>query len=231
MSNDNLFGTAGVWERVIGGADVVWPDEDVVRAAQRFFGDLTPEEHAQRRALDIGFGSGRHIILLASQGFQTAGIDVAQAAVEQTTDKLNRAGLKADFRVEELSSTTFEPGSFDFIVAWGVLFLKPDAELKADLRKVYDLLKPGGAMIANFRTLNNWFYGFGEQQGENLYLLDERAEGYAGILYRFFDQPELEATLKEAGFDIAYTEYKEWRKFGTQTHSWWLAGVRKPEAE
>ncbi|NDJ85550.1 MAG: methyltransferase domain-containing protein, partial [Chloroflexi bacterium] len=227
MNSDSLFGTPGVWERIIGARDLVWPDDDVIRCTQRFFGGKSPEERAALTAFDIGFGTGQHTLYLALEGFQVTGIDVADVAMQRTREKLVSARLKADIRQEELSTTSFEDNSFDYVVAWGVLFLKPDTEIGADLRKIYDLMRPGGILLANFRTLNNWFYGLGEQQGNDLYLLDERAEEYQGILYRFFSKDDLAALLTEAGFETVYIEYKEWHKFGTKQHSWWLATARK----
>jgi 2-polyprenyl-3-methyl-5-hydroxy-6-metoxy-1,4-benzoquinol methylase len=222
----NLFGVPGVWERVIADVDLAWPDEDVVRCVQRFYGKLSPEERAQKHALDIGFGSGRHLVYLGTQGFQVAGIDVAESAMNWAHQKLSAAGLQADIRAEELSQTAFDDHAFDLIVAWGVLFLKADEHIKADLKKVHNLLKPGGILCANFRTLNNWFYGLGEPQGEHAYLLDDRAEDYQGIYYRFFSKAELRQFLEEAGFEVVYLEYKEWHKFGDKVHSWWLATLR-----
>ncbi|MFW5748028.1 MAG: class I SAM-dependent methyltransferase, partial [Chloroflexota bacterium] len=140
----NLFGAPGVWERIIGARDLVWPDDDVIRCTQRFFGATPREERTALTACDIGFGTGQHIVYLAMEGFNTVGIDVADAAMQRTREKLDSAGLTADIRQEELSATTFPASSFDYAIAWGVLFLKPDAGIKADLKTVYDLMKPGG---------------------------------------------------------------------------------------
>lgn len=226
--SQNLYGKQGTWERIIGRKDLVWPDSDVIRCTNRFFGAVPPEERAQLHACDMGFGTGQHIVYLASEGFNVAGIDVADSAIQQTRQKLDAAQLTADIRQEELSLTTFADASFDYLIAWGVLFLKPTLEIQADLKRIHALMKPGGIVCANFRTRKNWFYGLGEEKDTHTYLLDDRAREYEGTFYRFFDKEELQHVLEEAGFEVVYLEYKEWHKYGTEVHSWWLTNLRIP---
>jgi SAM-dependent methyltransferase len=229
MPNDAiLLSTQDAWNRIIGESSLDWPDEDVVRCVSREFAHIARPERSHLKVLDIGFGTGRHIIYLLVEGFSVCGLDYAQNAVTATSQRLAEMGLSAELRAEELSTTSFETESFDLILLWGVMFLKPTKEIQADLAQVITLLKPGGLLCLNFRTLNNWFFGLGQSLEPHGFLLDDRAGPYRGSYYRFCSKEEVEALLQEAGLEIVNLEYKEWHKFGREVHSWWIAWARKP---
>ena len=228
MENKEIFSsTQNALNRIIGESNLAWPDEDVVRCVNRVFGNIARSERAHLKALDIGFGTGRHIIYLLLEGFSVCGIDYAPNAMTATHARLAELGLTADLRLEELSTTTFQKNTFDIILCWGAAFLKPTNEMKTDLAKLNELLKPGGVLCVNFRTRNNWFYGLGQPFEPHGFLLDERAGPYQGSYYRFLSKEEVEGLLQEAGFEIVSLEYKEWHKFGKEIHSWWLVSARK----
>jgi SAM-dependent methyltransferase len=167
-------------ERIVGMSDMVWPDEDVVRGVARAFGSIPREARHTLQALDVGFGTGRHIVYLLREGFSVSGLDYAENAMASATARVEQLGLKADLRLEELGTATFPLASFDLIIAWGALFLKPDEEMQSDLHTVHELLRPGGVLVADFRTPRNWFHGLGAPVGDHGFQLDERAGPYAG---------------------------------------------------
>jgi 2-polyprenyl-3-methyl-5-hydroxy-6-metoxy-1,4-benzoquinol methylase len=168
------------------------------------------------------------MLYLAQEGFGVCGLDVAQAAIERIQEKAARWNQHFDIRQEDLLLTTMPANAFSLVVAWGSLFCAGSADVRAYLHKVQDLLMPSGILCANFRTTKNWFYGLGESLGKHTFQLDARSKDYEGIVYRFFEEDELVALLQEAGLEVIYNEYVEWRKFGTETHSWWVVTARKP---
>jgi cyclopropane fatty-acyl-phospholipid synthase-like methyltransferase len=52
--------------------------------------------------LDLGCGSGRHVLYLAQQGFTVFGLDSAPAGVELTQQALQTAGLSAYLDLHDL---------------------------------------------------------------------------------------------------------------------------------
>ena len=53
------------------------------------------KEEGGRRVLDLGCGLGRHLLLLAAEGFETYGIDVSPTAVATCRPRPREAGLPA----------------------------------------------------------------------------------------------------------------------------------------
>lgn len=215
-------------DRIIAAHELVWPDEDVVRFFGRTFAHVSREKKKSIRVMDLGFGTGRHLYYLGLEGYDLYGLDYASSAIDKTTEMLRRHGLSADLRQEDLRETTFLPRSFDAILAWGVLYLVPLAQIREHLVKAFTLLEPGGWLCAKFRTTNNWFYGLGKEMEPNGYFLDDRAGVYAGNYYHFFSRDELVREISNSGFTIENLEYKEWHKFGREIHSYWMVWAKKP---
>ena len=79
--------------------------------------ELVPElqAHGFQRVLDLGCGTGRHLVYLSGQGFETFGLDISLAGLQQTrqwlgSERLNGALLLADTRVLLPGSESRTPG-------------------------------------------------------------------------------------------------------------------------
>lgn len=213
------------WGGHIATKQLAYPDERAARFLGRHF---NKSDNSELKALDAGFGTGRHLSLLNDYGFQVHGIDFANEAFD-VTKKLN-TDLYSKFNLKnsQLSDFPFGKEYFDVILAIGILFLKEENEIRKDIKALYDSLKTGGKAFVNFRTINNYFYGMGEKVSKNTFLLDERAEEYNEMYYTFLDENEAKNFVEEAGFSIINIEYIELRRENlTKTHSWWTLELEK----
>lgn len=52
-----------------------------------------------KRVLDLGCGTGRHIINFVKKGFEIYGIDIAEEGIEITKKWLKKEGLEANLKV------------------------------------------------------------------------------------------------------------------------------------
>jgi tRNA (uracil-5-)-methyltransferase TRM9 len=222
-----LKSTLKAYNKMMASSNADFPDESVVRFVRRKFGGYPTSKKNLIKALDIGFGTGRHIIYLLSEGFDVYGIDYAESSLRATQGKISQMGLSASLAIGEFGQASIPPDAYDLIIAWGVLFNKPEPDIHSDIKKIYDILKPGGTLIADFRTLNNWFYGKGKKMGQHAYLLDETAGPYKGLFYRFMAEKEVVSFFEKTHFTIELLEYKEWLKFGKELHSWWMVQASK----
>lgn len=204
---------------------LLYPDEGVVRFLARRFPASAGNE--ARHALDIGFGSGRHMKLLMDYGFHTWGIDYTEEAVQIARAQfaghpLLREVILGDFRQHQF------PVRFDVVVAWGLLFLTPPSQIPGNLRGMARLLGEEGRIFLNFRTRENHLYGLGREIEPDCFLLDERAGPYQGICYTFMDRPEVEALAAQAGLEIASMEKTTLSKNNlAELHSWLQVEFRR----
>src|SRR3989304_7652916 len=55
-----------------------------------------------KKILDLGCGSGRHIVYLAKRGFDVFGIDIAKEGISLTNSWLKKENLKADLKIGDI---------------------------------------------------------------------------------------------------------------------------------
>lgn len=205
---------------------LVYPDERIITFLAAHFGDR--EANRGLKAFDVGFGSGRHLALLADYGFEVYGIDYNEEAVDGARERFAGNGRVRDLVAGTLDDPPFPPGMFDVVVAYGVMFLRPLDEMRRDFGILNRLLKPGGKMVVNFRSKDNWFYGRGIRVSGNTYSLDETAGPYGGMIYTFLDADEARALLEETGFAVMNSERLDlWKENATKQHSWHIFWARK----
>ncbi|MCA9383087.1 class I SAM-dependent methyltransferase [Candidatus Dojkabacteria bacterium] len=109
------------------------------------------------KVLDLGCGSGRHLIALAEEGFAVEGIDFSPSAVDLAQNWLQEKGF--DYRVsiadlhEEIKS--LEKDSFGGILAIDSIHYGSLEEFKSSLREINRLLITGGLLFLVVPTENS----------------------------------------------------------------------------
>ncbi len=214
------------WNKQLEKNQMLYPDERVIACLAKYFNKT--EENKSKKALDIGFGSGRHIKLLLDYGFDAYGIDYSESSVKIANTILKNFQDRIHLTKADLRDDLFPGEYFDFIICYGVIFLREKREMIIDLEKVYSLLNKTGKMIVNFRTKDDYNYRMGKEVDNNTFLLDERAGGYANMLYTFLSLEEASKMLTDTGFIILNRERIDfWKNNLEQHHSWWIFTVGK----
>jgi 2-polyprenyl-3-methyl-5-hydroxy-6-metoxy-1,4-benzoquinol methylase len=211
------------WSKEITKSPVLYPDERLTAFLKAY---ASNNSETQKKAIDIGFGSGRHLKLLNDLGFDTYGIDVLEEAKELVqknftefpTDKI----IIGDFNEIEILE------KFDVIVLWGSIFLVPFSKISDSLLKIKKILAKDGRIFLNFRTNSNWFFGLGKEIEKNTFLLDERANEYNGFLYAFVNEAELKNIIADAGFTLQKIEKIDlYKKNLSELNSWFICELAK----
>jgi ubiquinone/menaquinone biosynthesis C-methylase UbiE len=129
--------------------------DPVVRDAWR--GLLVPLVPAPpARVADLGSGTGSLAVLLAEEGHQVGGLDVAPRMVDQARAKAAAAGVPAHFQVGDAADPPWPDGSFDVVLVRHVLWAMPDPD--AALARWVALLAPGGRLVL---VEGRWWTGGG----------------------------------------------------------------------
>ncbi|QXD14127.1 class I SAM-dependent methyltransferase [Rhodocaloribacter litoris] len=131
------------------------------------------------RVLDAGCGTGLPLArLLVDRGCAVVGLDASTEMLARF-----RANVpEAEARLGRVEAVRFAPGTFDAVVAWGVLFHLPPEKQAAALRRVAQWLRPGGWLLFTSGDVA------GERRGEmhgrvfRYWSLDEA--GYRRLLAR-----------------------------------------------
>lgn len=112
-----------------------------------------------KKVLEAGVGAGTDFLQWVRCGATAYGIDLTEAAIEQTSKRLELYGLKAEeLRQADCEQLPYADDCFDLVYSWGVIHHTPDTE-KA-LSELIRVAKPGGEikiMIYNRHSLVSFY--------------------------------------------------------------------------
>ena len=121
-------------------------------------GRSRPNGPASARVHDLGCGLGRHLLLLAAEGFETYGSDISPTAVETCHRRLREAGLSATVTRSEMTDIPQPDGLLDAVIAWNVLYHATSEGILRAVGGVRDKLNDGGYVLATFISTDDGQY-------------------------------------------------------------------------
>jgi SAM-dependent methyltransferase len=161
------------------------PPKQLVELVER--GKVTP-----CRAIDLGCGAGNYAIWLATKGFQVAGIDFSEKAVELARKQAGRENVNCTFMVGDLTDTDFKADTeYEFAYDWEVLHHVFPDDRDTYIRNVVKILQKGATYFSVCFSEEDPDFG-----GEGKY----RKTPMDTMLY-FSSEKEIEQIL-EAHFEI-----------------------------
>jgi cyclopropane fatty-acyl-phospholipid synthase-like methyltransferase len=127
------------WNSVYEGSppwDIGRPQPDFVWLAEagKFHGQM----------LDVGCGTGEHVMLAASHGAEAMGVDLAELAIERARAKAQQRGISAMFEVGDVLHLDRLRRQFDVITDSGVFHVFDDEERPVYVNSLRSALRPGG---------------------------------------------------------------------------------------
>jgi len=118
------------------------PQEDMPRVVGLF------KERGIRKVLDLGCGSGRHLVYLAGQGFEVFGIDIAEKANELAASWLKEKELRAEVSIGSIfERLPYEDDFFDAIVTTKVINHGRIEDIRKAIKEIERVLKPKGLIF------------------------------------------------------------------------------------
>jgi len=129
------------WDDWNAGSAPRYPHEKVVQFCMRAF---AAERRRGATALDLGCGTGRHLVFLAREGFAPVGVDGSPVAVEVARGALAREGLTGRVAVARIDEADLGTGRLDLSVCVSVLDTVSPETAREAVRRVARALRPGG---------------------------------------------------------------------------------------
>jgi len=109
--------------------------------------------------LDFGCGSGTAAIAIASSVKKIVGIDISSKMIELAKGKAEEKKIRnIDFEQATIFDEKFKTESFDVILCFYLLHLLEDTPRV--MKRINDLLKPGGLIISATPCIRGTFFGF-----------------------------------------------------------------------
>ncbi|MHA1924437.1 MAG: class I SAM-dependent methyltransferase [Candidatus Thorarchaeota archaeon] len=174
------------------------PHQDMKRVVQVF------QEHQVKRVLDVGCGSGRHLVYLSKKGFETFGFDVSRSALSLAHEWLQEEGLHAAILMHQMEKRfPYEDSFFDAVISTQVIHHNRIHEILFTVSEIERVLRSGGVLFVSFPILSEV-----PSQGDKDWKLEQIEPGTylphrgpeAGIPHHYFTEEEIPEVF--ASFDI-----------------------------
>ena len=182
--------------------------------------DLRGVPKEGRSILDVGFGDGRDLILFHKLGFDVYGIEVNDAVVSHTRDKLSRAGINANLSVGYNEETGFAAGTFDFVFAnASLMYLRSErSSIHRTLDHVREILKPEGCLLGTFTAVDSHISKGGRRLDRNRIVCEDSFyKQRKGQMYWLHHcKEEVENDLLNSGFNSIKVHDFDVDWFGTR---------------
>lgn len=176
------------------------------------------------RVLDVGCGTGRHVVTLSENGRQVVGMDLSRHMLDITAAKLERARLNAPLvQADMRAPLPFRDNTFDAAICmFSTIGLVPSAAGRLEFAKeVCRVLKPGGAFVVHVHNrLYNLFDHWGRAWLARTYTWDRlfsRLEvgdrvmpeyaGIKGMFLHIFSLGEVQRLLEGGGLAVKRAFY------------------------
>ncbi len=124
------------------------PHQDMVTIAELF------RNGGVRRILDIGCGTGRHLVFFAREGFQVFGFDASQQAISLAEDWLKEENLFASliqYRMEDIFP--YEDMMFDAVISIQTIHHNRIQNIRSTVSEIERVLRPQGYIFITIPVL------------------------------------------------------------------------------
>jgi len=127
----------------------VYPVEFVVRAFLGHYPRLAAgAPYSGQRVLDLGFGDGRNMPLLANLGLRLHGVEISEEICARAARRLARLGVAADLRVGRNAAIPFDDAFFHHVVAChSCYYVDPGRRFDDNVREIARVMPTDGRFV------------------------------------------------------------------------------------
>jgi SAM-dependent methyltransferase len=171
------------------------PHKDMPRIAQTF------KDRGVQNILDVGCGTGRHLVFLSKLGFKMYGFDASPRALAMAREWLSEGGLEADLRLHRMEEAfPYSDGFFDAVIAVHVIHHNLVRDILKTIHEIERVLGPWGLIFISVPTDGSSRNGDWDLQmvEKGTYLPRKGRE--AGVLHHYFTEQEIYSMF--SSFDI-----------------------------
>lgn len=152
------------WSHEAGRSDWLAPEPEVEQAL------VLLKARAAQHVLDLGCGVGRHSRLLAAGGFDVFAADASHNGL--SFGRSQDWGREIHWACCAFTSLPFAPATFDFVLAWNVIYHGDRGIAAQAMEEIARVLRPGGLVQFTMLSKRNALFGKGTAVAEDTFIAD-----------------------------------------------------------
>ena len=178
------------------------------------------------RFLDIGAGSGRHMLLAAELNFRAFGLDISSTGLLHVRQRLAQAHVSQDLALGAMTRLPFAEACFHASLSYGVFYYGVRADMLRAIAELHRVLVRGGRAFVVLRSTDDYRFGKGREIEPNTFQLEISDTNEFGTIQHFLtagDVREYFSDFSRVTFEKAETTFFE----RTLVNSDWLITAEK----
>ncbi|MCX6045565.1 MAG: class I SAM-dependent methyltransferase [Chloroflexi bacterium] len=154
--------------------------------------------------LDLGFGVGRHAILLAEHGFDVYGIDASENGRAYAANWAKQTGQTLHLTTGDMAHLPYAEHFFDLILTWNVIYHGLSTDITTTMAEIKRRLKPGGYLLCTLLSTRHYRFGLGNEIEPKTFVIPGDEE--TNFPHHYFDQAEISRYLPDTDFRMLVCE-------------------------
>jgi SAM-dependent methyltransferase len=168
------------------------------------------------KVLDLGCGTGRHLVYLAKNKFEVFGIDGSDKAISISKEWLRQEKLNASIKVGSILDASLYEKNLDVVIDISSMQHNLIEEIRAIVDIAYESLSKGG-----------YFFSISKNPFDSLFQTGELVEGNT---YQFLDSTEkVNAPVIITFLDLAHLQdiFSKFSELAVEKEEWTFDGMKK----
>ena len=140
---------AEIYDAIVYGKDEAYAETEELIFLVNYFNSINA-----KKILDLGCGVGKHLVPLASLGYEITGVDISKAVLDECACRLKKRNLSARLIAKSADAIDFL-NEFDAVISMDSIFhyFRENEQIINALRKARGVLNNGGEIIIENRNL------------------------------------------------------------------------------
>ena len=180
----------------------VYPSEFLVRALLGSYPrhKINKKVLHNKKVLDLGFGDGRNIPILADMGMKVHGVEITEDICDLIKKRMKKKGIDFNAKVGRNNSIPYENDSFDFVVASSSCYYmdNENSDYSDHVSEIARVTKSGGIFIHSLPMPTTFIMKNAVDLGNGHMRVTEDPYGVrvGSILKKFDDEIEIKKYLE-----------------------------------
>lgn len=187
----------GEWNTIL--RDEAYRQEEPDQIVVDFVSLLERRPRGRVRFLDLACGAGRHVLYLATEGFEVHGSDISKTGSHTTMKRLRERSLDAHIVKCDMKDLPYINSCFDAIICLHAVYHQRSEGMEKTIEEVGRVLGNGGSLLMNFLSKETYSSGKGTEVEKDTFMEMQGVE--KGVLHHFSDKKEIIRMFRKFNID------------------------------